>query len=583
MTRIPHVIASIAVLFATLSCGDLLDMRSGVSLELSPTHAELPPAGTQEFTVTVIGTEDKHVEWSATDGTIVGTGATVTFVAPSRPGSHTVTARSVADPAKAASATVSVRAGTEFEPVPSYVHVDNTTLLPTNVEAGTRDIRFDIGWNESWRGPFRPSYVEAVNNWDAAWVFVKYRTDAGPWLHASIRTSGHTQLPGVAIDTPPDGRGVFVYREAPGYGTFEAHGVQLVWDIEADALNPDADVEVLVHGIDMVFVPQGRFFLGTGGTEWNPFLEGSTTEPFEVVAQAAIHLGSQAGQLNWVTGNASGEPVGQTNPAFPTGFEAFYMMKYELTQGQYVAFLNTLTQEQAEARLRYRCEGFRHAITGSRPGAYHTTLPYVAMPCMSWADGAAFADWAGLRPMTELEFEKAARGPLSPLTSASPCWQENVWGTTRATYAAGFTDAGLISERPSPQEANVNGSRCGLESIPGAPLRVGSFAAPGKTREQAGAAFYGVMDLAGNVQEPIVTVGNPQGRAFTGTHGDGALDPSGDANEAGWPGVDSIGGGVRGGGYYSGIWSLWTSSRWQSAFENLGWHEAGWRGVRSAP
>ena len=34
-------------------------------------------------------------------------------------------------------------------------------------------------------------------------------------------------------------------------------------------------------------------------------------------------------------------------------------------------------------------------------------------PCnhLCWADAVAFAAWAGLRPMTELEYEKACRGP----------------------------------------------------------------------------------------------------------------------------------------------------------------------------
>jgi hypothetical protein len=33
---------------------------------------------------------------------------------------------------------------------------------------------------------------------------------------------------------------------------------------------------------------------------------------------------------------------------------------------------------------------------------------------MCWADCATYADWAGLRPMTELEYEKSLRGPRVP-------------------------------------------------------------------------------------------------------------------------------------------------------------------------
>jgi hypothetical protein len=43
-----------------------------------------------------------------------------------------------------------------------------------------------------------------------------------------------------------------------------------------------------------------------------------------------------------------------------------------------------------------------------------------------------------------------------------------------------------------------------------------------------------------------VNVSTPQGRIFTGLHGDGKLDGSGFANVPHWPGVDSKGTGYRG-------------------------------------
>ena len=47
------------------------------------------------------------------------------------------------------------------------------------------------------------------------------------------------------------------------------------------------------------------------------------------------------------------------------------------------------------------------------------------LPCnfLSWMDLAAYLDWAALRPMTELEFEKICRGPNPPIAG------EYVWGT----------------------------------------------------------------------------------------------------------------------------------------------------------
>ena len=45
------------------------------------------------------------------------------------------------------------------------------------------------------------------------------------------------------------------------------------------------------------------------------------------------------------------------------------------------------------------------------------------MNYVSFTDGLAFTDWAALRPITELEYEKAARGPSEPIDA------EFVWGT----------------------------------------------------------------------------------------------------------------------------------------------------------
>jgi formylglycine-generating enzyme required for sulfatase activity len=74
------------------------------------------------------------------------------------------------------------------------------------------------------------------------------------------------------------------------------------------------------------------------------------------------------------------------------------------------------------------------------------------------------------------------------------------------------------------------------DSIKG-PVRVGIFAANGLNsgRVSAGASYWGIMELSGNVWERTVTIGKATGRAFTGTHGDGLLTNSGDADAATWP------------------------------------------------
>lgn len=70
------------------------------------------------------------------------------------------------------------------------------------------------------------------------------------------------------------------------------------------------------------------------------------------------------------------------------------------------------------------------------------------------------------------------------------------------------------------------------------------------------------MDLTGNLQEPTVNLGTSNGRAFTGTHGDGTLTTTasyeGNATNNDWPGINAttsrgvttaVGYAARGGDY----------------------------------
>jgi formylglycine-generating enzyme required for sulfatase activity len=440
---------------------------------------------------------------------------------------------------------------------------------------GVREVRFDVGWEESWRGPDRPSWVAAVDNWDAVWVFVKFRVNGGDWRHAGLRAGEFDAPSGVSVDVPADGRGAFVYRARSGYGRFDARGVRLAWDARADRVRQGARVEVRVFAVEMVYVPEGRYSLGSGGSSTSEFRAGGTKNtPFVVSSQPSIALGGASGQLMWTADEYSGSPSGSTSASFPTGFGAFYVMKHQVTQGQYVSFLSTLTQAQADAR-KHTGSDSRYAISGSRVGEFATSLPFVAANYLSWADGAAFAAWAGLRPMTELEYEKAARGPLSPVPD------EFAWGSTGIVQATGLVNAGTVSERPKPVTANAVCRKA--KGVQG-PVRVGSFAAPGRSRRDAGAGFYGALELSGSLWEPSVTVGNAEGRSFAGTHGDGALDVQGNANVASWPGASAVGAGFRGGLWYITVDYLRVSHRLfaASTYANRS-YDLGWRGARSAP
>jgi len=201
----------------------------------------------------------------------------------------------------------------------------------------------------------------------------------------------------------------------------------------------------------------------------------------------------------------------------------------------------------------------------------------------------AFADWAGLRPMTELEFEKAARGTDIPAVV-----NEFAWGSTSAT-ATGITEISPDSDENGGEtisNASANHNRTGLGFTSGdgrtsgpaqgqmGALRAGIFARSTSSRVSSGAGYYGNMELSGNLAEPAVTIGRPEGRNFLGTHGDGRLSTlsgyEGNATNPDWPGIDStdasrgvtgtVGAGYRGGDFRSSTsLPLQTSSRTNAA------------------
>ncbi len=444
------------------------------------------------------------------------------------------------------------------------ITISTPTLTNSSAADGYGFVTFDLSWENSWR------LSSGVSNWDAAWVFVKYRVSGGEWLPANLHNTGHLAGTGTEADitvglvddnadfhasTNP-GIGAFVYRSSNGTGTFTSTGLKLRWDYGADGIAGGTNVEVKVFAIEMVRVLEGSFNVGGGGGVANSHFTSTT-----ISTANATTAPSGSGTLG---GAAGGYPTGQTAPAnasWPNGYGAFYCMKYEVTQQQYVDFLNTLTQMQADAR-KYTLDplDYRYAITGTEVGSYSTTHPNVACNYLSWADDAAYADWSGLRPMTELEFEKACRGPLAAVTD------EYAWGTAAVAGSAyTLSNAATASEGIATNYSISAGNAMynTTKGTIGGPVRVGLFAANGSNsgRVSAGASYWGIMELSGNVWERPVTIANEKGRAFTGTHGDGVLDISGDANAATWPGTDAVGAGWRGGSWIYETFAVQVSNR----------------------
>jgi formylglycine-generating enzyme required for sulfatase activity len=526
------------------------------------------------------------------------------------------------------------------------------------------------------------------------------------WEHASLdaTANNHTAPAGSTISVPSDSTGVFIYRNADGTGNVSYPNVQLRWQYGINGVADDEAIQVQVFAIEMVYVPQGSFYVGSGGVGvgsngnftdgpsaafGTAVLSGSSvgsvtinegganytsaptvlfiggggggaaatttitngvvtsitvtnggsnytssptvnidlppsSVPFQITSEAALGIDNAAGKL-WTTatppqtsiGSLAADPEATLAAAFPKGFAAFYCMKYEITQGEYRDFLNTLTRTQQNTRTlctlsigttsvtnRYvmsntssisnrngiRCDA---TISANQPIVFYCDLNGNGIgneaadgewiPCnwINMAHGSAYLDWAGLRPMTELEYEKACRGTQAPVLN------EYAWGSTSITEATGISNGGANNETFS--NAGANCAYNNNANVQG-PLRVGAFAGGATTREQAGATYYGIMEMSGNLWEWVIGVAHANGRAFTGVHGNGRLSADGIADQTSWPELimsGSTGGSGRRGGAYDIPFSAHRVSSRGSVSTTITGNSLngtfGFRGVRTFP
>jgi hypothetical protein len=70
------------------------------------------------------------------------------------------------------------------------IAVSNASIVGQNTTAGVNNaanfslVKFDLSWENSWRTATGPS------NWDAAWVFVKFRVGASDPTFSGVSSSG---------------------------------------------------------------------------------------------------------------------------------------------------------------------------------------------------------------------------------------------------------------------------------------------------------------------------------------------------------------------------------------------------------
>jgi formylglycine-generating enzyme required for sulfatase activity len=558
--------------------------------------------------------------------------------------------------------------------------LSSPSLTGKNTGTQVWDIQFTASWDNSWCDSGDPCNGDASTqsaNHDAVWLFAKFSkwssstSSWSAWAHCTLSKTGgdYTAPSGTKIDigcSPSaacgggdTAKGVFLYRNAAGTGTLTATNATIRWLYGTDGVGNTDVVKLQLFGIEMVYIPTGNFYIGDGSASpeanfrWQDGTAGavqitsaltnavnasSTSNSYDdtYLKQGSGAPGNGSGvKFSGTSGNGitcadasncigTGGTAASANSSFPTGYNAFYIMKYDVSQGQYRDFLNILTRTQQNTRtaaqtasqyvmsntvnVNYR-SGIRapssiptgsitfgtdlQAITANNTTAGNGTFnestdgDWVAANYLSLMDGYAFLDWAGLRPFTELEFEKSARGGQTAVAD------EYAWGSTSITGATGISNSGANNETASNAGANCAYNNNG--SVQG-PVRVGEFAGAATTRAQSGGSYYGVMDLSGNLWKRPVTVGQGSlGRQYTGLHGDGVLSTNGNANVDYWPGnagtggasgevTGSTGSGLRGGSWNSSSTHARVSDRYLAAFVYTNRDiDSGARGARTSP
>jgi len=483
------------------------------------------------------------------------------------------------------------------------LQVKNITIA--GLDEGVMTVQFDISWDNSWMDSTKKLH-------DAAWVFAKWYSYAdGEWKHITMApnllptptnfsegidgdTDGESDE--IKILVPDDCKGMFIRRDADIEGeTLSRAQVTFEWNYQAAGIS-DYDAEkvlrLMIGAVEMVYVSEGNFYVGDGDgssesvNAWHEYNSGVIDNLAVEITADQKQITDDTGARFTVDGDDGIGPAGSvTKPKFPTGYRAFYCMKYELSHGQYRDFLNMLKRTQQNNRVEVdvsqpvatayfvlggsadpSCPANRMSLACTpannaapytiRFGCDYNNNGYfdepddgAAIPInLRFRDLEAYADWAGLRPMSELEFEKVCRGASVPVKG------EYAWGTTEKTEALNIENNGYRTETAS-ESGNglirIHRTATYMEygdELYG-PLRCGFGATQTTDRVQSGAACTGAMEMSGNMVEYVVKVNTLIDFAYD-VHGDGYLTADGQANVTGWP-DNQIQIMIRGGTQYS--------------------------------
>ena len=439
------------------------------------------------------------------------------------------------------------------------VQVSNVRLVGSSIP-GSMLVKFTL----SQDNPFTPSTgvdPQYDNNSysDYIWVFVKYAVlkadgtvdETIGYKHAFLDGSpsgGTNYSSSTGEGVAQDHKGAFI--KASNAGIAPGKEFYFYWRYGPDGVKNTDKVKIRVCAIEMVKIPQGNYWYGVG----NPSVEGNSTTNYNPDNQVIPYQSSQTGyEIKNASSVSSGAAAG-----WPNGYNSFYLMKYEISQGAYADFLNMLSTTDATNRF-YTGKDYEYAITLTSSNPYGQRYAAVVRPrvCndLSWNDDMAYASWAGLRPMTEMEFEKAARGTSTGPNAKAPF----PWGYTYPDQVDNplYTPGGYCYPYDAYEYyTNLNDQGNNVEGQDG-PTNVGLYTSGDITRTaaQTGVSPYGVADLAGHLWEQGINCSSKN----TPLNGDGKIYT--DYTSLGWPNASTTGMGLRGGGWAHGTWNLLISNR----------------------
>lgn len=327
--------------------------------------------------------------------------------------------------------------------------VQNVTTTGNDAVNKTIQVQFDISWDNSWR--------DAIN-WDAAWIFMKFKDANGLWQHVQLNQTGFANGTGTVntLQVTSDKVGSWLYRSAQGSGTFNTTGMQLQWNYGLSGLTNVTGLEVRVFAVEMVYVPEGGYSMSNTTGQFGSIGLNAPGGGRPVINDRLTPTLSNNIRIKGNTGIDYNNDGIVENTSYPTGYSPFYVMKYEMTEQQYADFLNTLTTTEKTIL------GTAGSTISLNNGEYFASSPNRACGGYTANRYLFYKDWAGLTMISQLEMNKLIFGSLTPYSISGSAGASNV----------------------------------------------GALATNTTTFSNSGATYYGIQDMGGNLSDPFFSLSN---------------------------------------------------------------------------